>query len=43
MRNVSASFLKQLGKMVLWPTNGKDHEKKAQALEKRFSFLAFQV
>lgn len=39
MRNVYASFLKQLWKMSIWATNANDHEKKARALEQRLSFL----
>ena len=43
MRNVSASFLKQLWKMLLWATSVKDHEKMARALEKRPSFMGLGV
>lgn len=43
MRNVSASFLKQLWEMSFWATNAKVHEKKARVLQWRLSFLMLWV
>lgn len=43
MRNVSASFLKQLWTRLVWATSVKDHEKTSGALEKRLSVTVLGV